>query len=145
MRRRSLTPVSRCATRSWPCGSRSSSSTCPTSSPGSPSAGTRSSRISPSAWSPASEPRATCSRSRRWWGVSVAADRREDRQAALRAALGAEGLDGLLVTHLPNIRYLTGFTGSAALLLVHAEATVLVTDFRYEVQAPAEAGDSARV
>jgi Xaa-Pro aminopeptidase len=75
----------------------------------------------------------------------VAADRRPERQAALRAALAAEGLDGLLVTHLPNIRYLTGFTGSAALLLVHAEATVLVTDFRYEVQAPAEAGDSARV
>jgi Xaa-Pro aminopeptidase len=38
----------------------------------------------------------------------VAADRREERQAALRAALAAEGLDGLLVTHLPNIRYLTG-------------------------------------
>ena len=73
------------------------------------------------------------------------ADRREERQAALRAALAAEGLDGLLVTHLPNIRYLTGFTGSAALLLVHAEATVLVTDFRYAVQAPAEAGDAARV
>ncbi len=75
----------------------------------------------------------------------MAADRRGERQAALRAALAAEGLDGLLVTHLPNIRYLTGFTGSAALLLVHADATVLVTDFRYEVQAPAEAGDSARV
>jgi Xaa-Pro aminopeptidase len=75
----------------------------------------------------------------------VAADRREERQAALRAAVAAESLDGLLVTHLPNIRYLTGFTGSAALLLVHAEVTVLVTDFRYEVQAPAEAGDSARV
>lgn len=73
------------------------------------------------------------------------ADRRDERQAALRSALAAEGLDGLLVTHLPNIRYLTGFTGSAALLVVHAEATVLVTDFRYEVQAPAEAGDSARV
>ena len=75
----------------------------------------------------------------------MAADRREERQAALRAAIAAESLDGLLVTHLPNIRYLTGFTGSAALLLVHAKATVLVTDFRYEVQAPAEAGDSARV
>jgi Xaa-Pro aminopeptidase len=60
-------------------------------------------------------------------------------------ALGGEGLDGLLVTHLPNIRYLTGFTGSAALLLVHAQATVLVTDFRYAVQAPAEAGDAATV
>lgn len=72
-------------------------------------------------------------------------DRRPERQAALRAALAAEGLDALLVTHLPNIRYLTGFTGSAGLLLVHAQAAVLVTDFRYEVQAPAEAGDAAQV
>jgi Xaa-Pro aminopeptidase len=75
----------------------------------------------------------------------VAADRRAERQAALLAALDADGLDALLVTHLPNIRYLTGFTGSAGLLLVHAEGAVLVTDFRYEVQAPAEAGDAARV
>jgi Xaa-Pro aminopeptidase len=75
----------------------------------------------------------------------VPVDRRPERQAALRAALAAEGLDALLVTHLPNIRYLTGFTGSAGLLLVHVQATVLVTDFRYEVQAPAEAGDAARV
>ena len=72
-------------------------------------------------------------------------DRRADRQAALRSGLAAEGLDALLVTHLPNVRYLTGFTGSAALLVVHAEATVLVTDFRYAVQAPAEAGQAAVV
>ena len=72
-------------------------------------------------------------------------DRRAERQSALRAALQAEGVDGLLVTHLPNVRYLTGFTGSAALLLVHAGATVLVTDFRYAAQAPAEAGGAAVV
>jgi Xaa-Pro aminopeptidase len=75
----------------------------------------------------------------------VAADRRLERQGALRAALEAEGLDGLLVTHLPNVRYLTGFSGSAALLLVHSQATVLVTDFRYAVQAPQEAGGVATV
>ena len=72
-------------------------------------------------------------------------DRREERQAALRVALGAEGLDGLLVTHLPNIRYLTGFTGSAALLLVRLDATVLISDFRYAAQAPAEVGSAAVV
>ncbi len=59
--------------------------------------------------------------------------------------LEAEGLDGLLVTHLPNIRYLTGFTGSAALLLVLGETPILITDFRYAAQAPAEAGLSASV
>ncbi|MBA3346229.1 MAG: aminopeptidase P family protein [Gemmatimonadales bacterium] len=72
-------------------------------------------------------------------------DRRNERQVALRAALEREGLDGLLVTHLPNIRYLTGFTGSAALLLVRTDATILITDFRYAVQAPAEAGQAAEV
>ena len=73
------------------------------------------------------------------------ADRRLERQAALRAALHAEGLAGLLVTHLANIRYLTGFTGSAGLLMIGAERTALVTDFRYAVLAPAEAAGAAEV
>ena len=72
-------------------------------------------------------------------------DRRGERQAALRVALEGEGLDGLLVTHLPNIRYLTGFSGSAALLLVRPDTTTLITDFRYAAQAPDEAGDAAVV
>lgn len=72
-------------------------------------------------------------------------DRRGERQAALRVALEGEGLDGLLVTHLPNIRYLTGFSGSAALLLVRPDTTTLITDFRYAAQAPSEAGEAAVV
>ena len=72
-------------------------------------------------------------------------DRRIERQTGLRRTLEAEGLDGLVITHLPNIRYLTGFTGSAALLLVRNDATVLVSDFRYATQAPAEVGGSAVV
>jgi Xaa-Pro aminopeptidase len=75
----------------------------------------------------------------------VPPDRRAERQAALRVALDDEGLDALLVTHLPNIRYLTGFSGSAALLLVRPDGTVLITDFRYAVQAPQEAADAAQV
>jgi Xaa-Pro aminopeptidase len=59
--------------------------------------------------------------------------------------LEADGLDALLVTHLPNIRYLTGFSGSAGLLLVRPDAAALITDFRYAVQAPAEAGTAAVV
>lgn len=73
------------------------------------------------------------------------ADRREERQAALRAALAAQGLDGVLLQHLPNIRYLTGFTGSAALLLVRPDDTILISDFRYAVQAEQEVGQAARV
>jgi Xaa-Pro aminopeptidase len=75
----------------------------------------------------------------------VPPDRRLERQAALKASLQVEGLDGLLVTHLPNIRYLTGFTGSAALLLVRGDATILISDFRYAAQAPAEVGAAAVV
>jgi len=60
-------------------------------------------------------------------------------------ALGAEELDGLLVTHIPNIRYLTGFTGSAAVLLVREDTTILISDFRYASQAPAEVGAAATV
>lgn len=42
--------------------------------------------------------------------------------------------DALLVTHLTNIRYLTGFTGSAGLLLVLPDDALLVTDGRYRDQ-----------
>jgi Xaa-Pro aminopeptidase len=75
----------------------------------------------------------------------VASDRRAERQAGLRALLNAEGLEALLVTHLPNIRYLSGFTGSAGMLLVRPDEAILFTDFRYATQAPAEVGNAARV
>ena len=45
------------------------------------------------------------------------------------------GPTALLVTTLANIRYLTGFTGSAALLLVTGDEALLVTDGRYRTQA----------
>lgn len=67
------------------------------------------------------------------------------RHAALRRALEEAGVDALVVTHLPNIRWLTGFTGSAGLLVAGADAMTLVTDFRYATQAPDEAGDAAQV
>jgi Xaa-Pro aminopeptidase len=52
-------------------------------------------------------------------------------------------VDALLVTHLPNIRYLAGFTGSAARLLVPAEGRpVLITDQRYDERATEELANS---
>jgi len=48
------------------------------------------------------------------------------------------GCDGLLVTNLTNVRYLTGFTGSAGLLLVLPDDALLVSDGRYRDQALAE-------
>lgn len=73
------------------------------------------------------------------------ADPRAGRLAALSGRLVEAGLDALLVTHPPNIRYLTGFSGSAGLLLVRAGRCTLVTDFRYHDQAAAEAGTAAEV
>ena len=60
------------------------------------------------------------------------------RADALLARLGERGLDGLLVTDLVNLRYLTGFTGSNGLALLTPERRVFVSDFRYVEQAAAE-------
>jgi Xaa-Pro aminopeptidase len=66
------------------------------------------------------------------------------RRAALRALLPGAGVDALLVTDLVNVRYLTGFTGSNAAVLVHADgdgASRFCTDGRYRTQAAAEVPD----
>jgi Xaa-Pro aminopeptidase len=72
------------------------------------------------------------------------------RAGRLRSALiAAEGdPEGLLVTSLTNIRYLTGFTGTAAMLFVLPGEMVLLTDGRYGLQATeqlAAAGVDARL
>jgi Xaa-Pro aminopeptidase len=59
--------------------------------------------------------------------------------------LDAEGLDALLVTSRPNIRYLTGFSGSAGVAVVTRGTLLLVTDFRYDEQARQQCGAAARV
>ena len=72
-------------------------------------------------------------------------EQRRRRLAALLDGLTAAHVDGLLVTSLANVRYLTGFSGSSALLLVSQREALLITDFRYQTQAAEEVGDSARV
>ncbi|HTZ96345.1 MAG TPA: Xaa-Pro peptidase family protein [Terriglobales bacterium] len=62
----------------------------------------------------------------------------DSRQKKLRSAVAKQRLDALLVTHLPNIQYLCGFTGSAAALLITAHETIFFTDGRYTEQARAE-------
>ncbi len=52
----------------------------------------------------------------------------------LRSGLADAGVDALLVTSLVNVRWLTGFTGSAAVLVVGAERALLATDGRYRTQ-----------
>ena len=72
-------------------------------------------------------------------------DARSARLRALAALLDGEHLDALLVSSLPNVRYLTGFSGSNALLLVTPAEALLLTDARYAEQAVHEAGDVAHV
>jgi Xaa-Pro aminopeptidase len=56
----------------------------------------------------------------------------------IQASLSDHQLDSLLITHLPNIRYLCGFTGSAAALMVSDRGFILFTDGRYRTQAKEE-------
>ncbi len=70
------------------------------------------------------------------------------RRNALRELLTGAGVDALLVTDLLNIRYLTGFTGSNAALLLHAgddDRTLFCTDGRYTTQSATEVPDLATV
>lgn len=57
------------------------------------------------------------------------------RQEHLREALQESHLNFLLVTHLPNIRYLCGFSGSAGALLIGEGGSTFFTDGRYTQQA----------
>ncbi len=77
--------------------------------------------------------------------LAVGADPRAERHAALADLLAREQLDALLLTSLSNIRYLTGFSGSAALAIATARDILLVTDFRYDEQARVEVDGAARV
>ncbi len=56
------------------------------------------------------------------------------RQKRLRDHLATTRFDALLISHLPNIRYLCGFTGSAGFLLVEEAGSVFFSDVRYDTQ-----------
>lgn len=67
------------------------------------------------------------------------------RVRRLQDALSQNRLDYLVVSHLPNIRYLSGFTGSSAVMIVGETAAVLFTDGRYAAQARAEVNSAKTV
>ncbi len=60
------------------------------------------------------------------------------RKRRVAAAVKRAGAEAMLVTELADVRYLTGFTGSNAALLLHGGRAVMVTDGRYTTQAEAE-------
>jgi Xaa-Pro aminopeptidase len=73
--------------------------------------------------------------------ITVVPARRLRRVAA---AVKTSGAEALLVTHLPDFRYLTGFTGSSAALIVKGSRVTMFTDGRYTTQAANEV-DGAKV
>jgi Xaa-Pro aminopeptidase len=62
------------------------------------------------------------------------------RLSRVREAARTAGLDALVVTHLPNVQYLTGFTGSAGAVIVLPRGCLLVVDFRYVTAAQSLTG-----
>jgi Xaa-Pro aminopeptidase len=62
----------------------------------------------------------------------VPADHLDHRVAVTRAHVAAFDADVLLVTHLPNVAWLSGFFASSAALVLTQSAVVLLTDFRYQ-------------
>jgi Xaa-Pro aminopeptidase len=57
------------------------------------------------------------------------------RADRLAQVVADQGLDALLVTNLPNLRWVTGFTGSNGAALVGPDVRLFLTDFRYVDQA----------
>ena len=53
----------------------------------------------------------------------------------LRKEILRHRIDGILITDLTNVRYLTGFTGSSGFAVVTARNAIFATDFRYQEQA----------
>ncbi|WP_102274140.1 M24 family metallopeptidase [Cytobacillus massiliigabonensis] len=62
-----------------------------------------------------------------------------ERLEKLRAVFDEYGIDAMLITNDQNRRYMTGFTGTAGLVLITKEEAFLVVDFRYAAQANAQA------
>lgn len=69
----------------------------------------------------------------------------ERRIERLRAQMTDRGLDAVLVSDIPNVFYLTGFTGSTAAAIVTGEACYVLVDPRYTVQARSECASSTVV
>ena len=67
----------------------------------------------------------------------------QGRLERLRSEMRHAKLDALLVSHMPNVRYVCGFTGSSGVLLVQQGCAVLFTDGRYMQQAKSEVNGAA--
>ncbi len=60
------------------------------------------------------------------------------RKTLLKRELSKLGIDGILITDLLNVRYLSGFTGSSGCIIITPKNSILLTDFRYQEQVSEE-------
>lgn len=65
----------------------------------------------------------------------------QKRRQRLAAKLNDLSADGMLISNLKNIQYLTGFTGSAAYLFISPQQQILASDARYSIQLKQECPD----
>ena len=56
------------------------------------------------------------------------------RVQQLRDKLAEDSLDGILITNIPNVRYLSGFTGSSGSCLIYSDKAFFISDGRYLTQ-----------
>lgn len=68
-----------------------------------------------------------------------------ERIARLRAEMERAGLDAVLLKTVTAIRYFSGFTSEDASVLITKNRSALLTDFRYTIQAKAQAGDCCEI
>ena len=57
-----------------------------------------------------------------------------NRRANLLKAVKPQGVEAVLVTHEPNVRYLTGFSGGSSYVLISTKQTTLISDDRFAEQ-----------
>lgn len=77
-----------------------------------------------------------------WPAPNLPAMERSARFDRVRREISRHRADALLVTKLVNLRWLTGFSGSAGMLLILPRRSVLITDGRYRESASAELADA---
>ena len=61
-----------------------------------------------------------------------------DRIEKLKALLEEKSLDAVYITYIPNVRYLSNFSGSSGSLLITKGKNYFITDFRYRDQSRKE-------
>ena len=68
-----------------------------------------------------------------------------DRITQIKDEFKSLKIDSLLITHLPNIRYITGFSGSSATVILTRDANYFISDFRYKVQSKEEVNKDFKI